>query len=114
MPDPDKMPTVPGLRLAARYLPGGAGLEVGGDWYDVFPLAGGRLGLVMGDVAGRGVKAASSMGQLRSALRAYALDGASPADVLGRLNRFQFLLDEDSMATVLMLVLDPAAGTLRW
>jgi PAS domain S-box-containing protein len=114
MPDPDKIPTVPGLRVAARYLPGGAGTKVGGDWYDVIPLSNTQLGMVMGDVAGRGVKAASSMGQLRSALRAYALEGASPGEVLRRLNRFQFLLDEDSMATVIMLVLDTAAGTLRW
>src|SRR5437764_1920294 len=114
MPDPDNIPTVPGLNVAARYLPGGAGTKVGGDWYDVIPLDGHRLALVMGDVAGRGVRAAASMGQLRSALRAYALEGANPGDVLGRLNRFQFLLDEDSMATVIMLLFDPARGTLRW
>ena len=111
---PERLPSVPGLRLAARYLPGGAGTDVGGDWYDAIALPDGRLGLVMGDVAGRGVKAAASMGQLRSALRAYALEGASPAEVLERLNRFQFQLDEDSMATVIMLVLDPSKGTLRW
>jgi len=111
---PERLPSIPGLRLAARYLPGGAGTEVGGDWYDAIALPGNRLGLVMGDVAGRGVAAAASMGQLRSALRAYALEGAGPAGVLERLNRFQFQLDEDSMATVIVLVLDPGKGVLRW
>jgi PAS domain S-box-containing protein len=110
--DDAKMPRVPGLRIAKRYLPGGA--DVGGDWYDALALPGGRLALVMGDVAGRGVPAAASMGQLRSALRAYALEGAGPAEVLRRLNRFQFQLDEDSMATVVMLVLDPHDNRLTW
>jgi PAS domain S-box-containing protein len=111
---PERLPTVPGLRLAARYLPGGAGTEVGGDWYDALALPGGRLVLVMGDVAGRGVGAAATMGQLRSALRAYALEDVGPAEVLTRLNRFQLLLGEDSMATVVLLVLDPQSGTVRY
>ena len=111
---PERLPSVPGLRLAARYLPGGAGTEVGGDWYDALALPGGRLGLVMGDVAGRGVPAAATMGQLRSALRAYALDGAGPAGILERLNRFAMQVTEDGMATVVMLVLDPTAGVLSY
>jgi len=111
---PERLPTVPGLRLAARYLPGGAGSEVGGDWYDALALPGGRLVLVMGDVAGRGVGAAATMGQLRSALRAYALEDVGPAEVLTRLNRFQLLLGEESMATVVLLVLDPQSGTVRY
>jgi PAS domain S-box-containing protein len=114
---PERLPTVPGLRLAARYLPGGAGTEVGGDWYDALALPGGRLALVMGDVAGRGVAAAATMGQLRSALRAYALDmghPARPGEVLERLNRFQLLLGTDSMATVVLIVLDPGAATVRY
>lgn len=111
---PDGLPSVPGLRLAARYLPGGAGTEVGGDWYDALALPGGRLALVMGDVAGRGVAAAATMGQLRSALRAYALDDVGPGQVLARLNRFQLLLGPDSMATAVLLELDPVAGTARY
>ena len=114
---PERLPSVAGLRLAARYLPGGAGTEVGGDWYDALALPGGRLALVMGDVAGRGVAAATTMGQLRSALRAYALelsDPPRPGRVLERLNRFQLLLGTDSMATVVLLVLDPSAGTVRY
>ncbi|HEU4656010.1 MAG TPA: SpoIIE family protein phosphatase [Capillimicrobium sp.] len=111
---PERLPSVPGLRLAARYLPGGAGTEVGGDWYDALALPGGRLALVMGDVAGRGVAAAATMGQLRSALRAYALSDADPGEVLAQLNRFQLLLEMDSMATVVLIVLDPVAGRLRY
>ena len=74
-----RCPRVPGLAMAARYLPGGAGTQVGGDWYDTIPLPGGRVALVIGDVAGRGIDAAAMMGQLRSALRAYALEGRRPA-----------------------------------
>src|SRR4029078_9965640 len=84
---PARLPDVPGLALAARYLPGAAGAEVGGDWYDVIPLADGRVGVVMGDVVGRGIPAASLMGQLRNALRAYAVEGYNPATVLERLDR---------------------------
>ena len=96
---PQSLPAVPGLAMAARYLPGGAGTRVGGDWYDTIPLPGGRVALVIGDVAGRGVDAAAMMGQLRSALRAYILEGATPAEALERLNRFMLSLAWDSMAT---------------
>ena len=65
---------IPGLQAAARYLPGGPDVEVGGDWYDMVSFADGTLGIVMGDVVGRGVPAASLMGQIRNALRAYALE----------------------------------------
>lgn len=111
---PERLPSVPGLRLAARYLPGGAGTEVGGDWYDALALPGGRLALVMGDVAGRGVSAAATMGQLRSALRAYALVDPDPGDVLAKLNSFQLQLGMDSMATVVLIVLDPGGQTVRY
>src|SRR5919199_6398695 len=77
---PDRLPEVPGLLTAARYMPGGPGADVGGDWYDAIGLDGGRLGLAMGDVVGHGIGAAALMGQLRNALRAYALDGASPGE----------------------------------
>ena len=107
---PDRLPELPGLRLAARYSAGGAGAEVGGDWYDVIPLPGGRVGLVMGDVVGHDLHAASSMGQLRNALRAIAAEGAAPADVLQRLNRLCVSQDLGEMATVLYAVLDPVSG----
>src|SRR4051794_25754257 len=84
---PDRLPDLPGLALAARYLPGAAGTEVGGDWYDVIPLADGRVGIAMGDVVGRGIPAASLMGQIRNGLRAYAIEGHPPAAVMERLDR---------------------------
>ena len=111
---PDSLPHIPGLSMAARYFAGGAGTRVGGDWYDTIALPGGRVALVIGDVAGRGVDAAAMMGQLRSALRAYALDGASPASALERLNRFLLSLAWDSMATALVLVLEPATGRMTY
>ena len=109
---PQSLPLVPGLSMAARYFAGGAGTQVGGDWYDTIPLPGGRIALVIGDVAGRGVAAAAMMGQLRSALRAYALDGSSPASVLERLNRFLLSLSWDSMATALVMLLEPPTGRI--
>src|SRR3954454_7232731 len=71
---PDAMPDIPGVSLHARCLPGG-NEDIGGDWYDVVPLQGARYGVVIGDVAGHGVRAATVMGQLRHALRAFAADG---------------------------------------
>jgi serine phosphatase RsbU (regulator of sigma subunit)/anti-sigma regulatory factor (Ser/Thr protein kinase) len=110
---PAELPRLPGITTAARYLPGGAGAEVGGDWYDAIAVLDGRLLLVMGDVAGRGVAAASMMGQLRSAIRAYALEYRSPGRLLDRLNAFQLGVAGDTMATVLLLEVDVAAGMLR-
>jgi serine phosphatase RsbU (regulator of sigma subunit)/anti-sigma regulatory factor (Ser/Thr protein kinase)/DNA-binding response OmpR family regulator len=104
---PERLPDVPGLALAARYLPGAAGAEVGGDWYDVIPLSDGRVGIVMGDVVGRGIPAASLMGQLRNALRAYAVEGYEPAIVLERLDRLVQSLSPGRMATLLYFVLAP-------
>ena len=104
---PDRLPDIPGLALAARYLPGAAGTEVGGDWYDVIPLADGRVGIAMGDVVGRGIPAASLMGQLRNGLRAYAIEGHTPAAALERLDRMVQSLNPGRMATLLYMVLDP-------
>ncbi|MDI3402878.1 ATP-binding SpoIIE family protein phosphatase [Streptomyces cavernicola] len=82
-------PAIPGLALAARYVPTGGGLQVGGDWYDMIPLPGGRrIALVIGDVQGHDVRAAGLMGQLRIALRAYAAEGHRPDAVLARASRF--------------------------
>jgi PAS domain S-box-containing protein len=112
---PERMPHLPGLAVAARYLPAAAEAEVGGDWYDVIPMPGGSIGLVMGDVAGKGLAAASMVGQLRSALRAYALEGHAPSQVIEQLNRLVWTeLSESQMATLLYLVLDPADGSVRW
>jgi PAS domain S-box-containing protein len=109
---PDKLPIVPGLKIAARYRPGGA--DVGGDWYDAIPLDDGRVGLAMGDVVGHGLGAASLMGQLRHAARAYALEGHSPPAVLDRLDRLVRSLPGAQMATLLYVVVDADLTTLRF
>jgi len=111
---PGRLPDVPEFAVAARYTAGGAGVEVGGDWYDVIPLPGDKVGLAVGDVVGRGVLAASVMGQLRIALRAYALEGAEPRLVAGRLNRLVKTLDEALMTTCVYLLLEPRTGRLSF
>lgn len=111
---PDRLPIVPGVEFASRYLPGGAGLEVGGDWYDVFTLPHGRLGLTIGDVVGRGLTAAATMGQLRTALRAYAIETGSPAEVVQRLSQLIAEFEAAHMATLTYAVLDPNARTLSF
>jgi PAS domain S-box-containing protein len=112
---PEHLPHLPGLDVAARYLPAADEAEVGGDWYDVMTVPGGGVGLVMGDVAGKGLAAASMVGRLRSALRAYALEGHAPARVLEQLNRLIWTeADESQMATLIYLVVDPAEGEVRW
>lgn len=110
---PERLPELPGLTLAARYLPGVAGVQVGGDWYDVIALPDDRVGVAIGDVTGRGVRAAASMGQLRMALRACAVEESSPAAVVQRVNRLACQLLPGEMATLVYLVLDPPAGALR-
>jgi PAS domain S-box-containing protein len=111
---PESLPQVPGLLTAARYMPGGPGADVGGDWYDAIALEGGRLGLAMGDVVGHGIGAAALMGQLRNALRAYALDGNSPAEVVEKLDRLVQNLEAGRMATLLYMVIAPDLGSVRF
>ncbi|MFJ8335020.1 SpoIIE family protein phosphatase [Streptomyces sp. NPDC094437] len=123
-------PRIPGMDVAARYVPTGGGLQVGGDWYDMIPLPGGsragsgagRIALVIGDVQGHDVRAAGLMGQLRIALRAYASEGHRPDAVLSRASRFLHGMtygtpdgDDGSdlrFATCLYIEADPAGGTL--
>jgi sigma-B regulation protein RsbU (phosphoserine phosphatase) len=102
---PTALPVIPGAELAARYIPGHG--AVGGDWYDVFVLPSGELGLVIGDVAGAGLAAAVIMGRMRSALRAYALETRDPAEVLGRLDHKMQHFEPGAMATVLYMIIDP-------
>lgn len=111
---PAKLPRVPGFAIAARYQAAGPGSQVGGDWYDSVIQPDGRLLLIVGDVAGRGIPAASTMGQLRSALRAYTLVGHSPARLLERLNAFHMGLPSGGMTTVALVSVDPATGDLRF
>lgn len=110
---PQSLPKVDGLSLAARYLPGTDGTEVGGDWYDAIELPGGRVGLVVGDVMGRGVRAAAVMGQLRAALRGYALEGHPPAEVLRRLDLVVQAFDDLQLTTCLYGVYEPESRLLR-
>jgi sigma-B regulation protein RsbU (phosphoserine phosphatase) len=102
---------LPGVELAARYIPGRG--VVGGDWYDVFTLPAGELGLVIGDVAGSGLAAAVIMGRMRSALRAYALQTTDPAEVLGLLDRKMQHFELGALATVLYAVIDPSLEHIR-
>lgn len=109
-----RLPSVPGLELAARYLASGAGQQVGGDWFDAFPVADGRCGLVVGDVIGHDVAAASAMAQIRALLRGYAVDGDPPATVLTRLDRVIDELQLTQLVTVFYGLLDaPAADGSR-
>jgi anti-sigma regulatory factor (Ser/Thr protein kinase)/putative methionine-R-sulfoxide reductase with GAF domain len=110
---PERLPTLPGIRLATRYQPASGG-EVGGDWYDAFLLPNGSLAIAIGDVVGRGLGAASAMGRLRNALRAYAMDLTSPGDVLTRMDRLLQQLEPGEMATVLYGVIDPGQLTFRF
>jgi serine phosphatase RsbU (regulator of sigma subunit) len=108
---PPALPAVPAVEMAARYVPGKG--AVGGDWYDVFTLPSGELCVVMGDVAGSGLQAAVTMGRMRSALRAYALETRDPGEVLCRLDRKMQYFEPEAMATLLYAVLDLASGKLR-
>jgi serine phosphatase RsbU (regulator of sigma subunit) len=102
---PEAMPSISGVELAARYQPGGAGAQVGGDWYDVLELDDGSVVLAVGDVAGRGARAAAVMGQLRTAMRAYAIQGLPPAELMTSLDRLLQGLSPTEMATAVYLVL---------
>ncbi|WP_104481490.1 SpoIIE family protein phosphatase [Actinokineospora auranticolor] len=102
---PTRFPAVDGLRFAARYVPG-ATTGFGGDWYDVFTLRDGRIGIVIGDVAGHGLAASIVMGRLRSALRAYAIENDSPSVVLSKLHGKVSHFEARSMATVLYGIID--------
>ncbi|HZA15379.1 MAG TPA: SpoIIE family protein phosphatase [Pseudonocardiaceae bacterium] len=109
---PSQLPVVPGLELAARYLPAENG-GGSGDWYDVFTLPSSWLCIVIGDVVGRGLGAADVMGRMRSSLRAYALLGGDPAEVLGRVDQQVQHFDPETMATVLLAMFEPSFERLH-
>jgi phosphoserine phosphatase RsbU/P len=102
---PSKLPELPGFEFGARYVPAETG-GVGGDWYDAFVLPDGRLWLMIGDVTGHGLRAATVMGRLRSSLRSYALDCRTPEEVLSRADRKLRFFEPAEIATVLCAVLD--------
>jgi serine phosphatase RsbU (regulator of sigma subunit)/anti-sigma regulatory factor (Ser/Thr protein kinase) len=110
---PDALPQIPGMRFSAKYLPAGSGIKVGGDWYDVFQLANGRLAFVIGDVVGRGVLAASVMAEIRTALRAYMAQGHKLTEVISMLNELLVSMGRSRGATLSILELDPEAEELE-
>ncbi|MDQ1629548.1 MAG: hypothetical protein QOI54_3292 [Actinomycetota bacterium] len=100
----------PGLAASARYLPATDGMQVGGDWYELIVLSSHRVGLVIGDVQGHNVHAASTMGQLRNGLRAYATEGHDPVAIISRSNRLMADLDPDLFATCCFVEIDVRTG----
>ncbi|MER7731617.1 GAF domain-containing SpoIIE family protein phosphatase [Streptomyces erythrochromogenes] len=110
---PHRLPVREHVETVGRYLPGSAGMDVGGDWYDVVETGSGRLALVIGDVQGHGVAAAATMGQLRSAVRAFALAGSTPEQVVRGTNRLLIDLDPGQFASCCYVVLDPASGSAQ-
>jgi serine phosphatase RsbU (regulator of sigma subunit) len=110
---PQALPKVPGAKIASRYRAGSREAEVGGDWYDAVVGPDGHLVLVVGDVVGKGVRAAAAMGQIRNALRAYVLEGFEPGEALARLNRLARTLGGRTIATVACLRFDPGSRRVR-
>ncbi|MFI2262763.1 SpoIIE family protein phosphatase [Streptomyces tubercidicus] len=110
---PRKLPSLPGGVAVARYLPATMGLEVGGDWYDVIPLSDGRIALVIGDVEGHSAGAATIMGQMRTAIRAYAVEGHPPDVVIAHANRLLLGMETDLFATCCYVDLDMEEG-IAW
>jgi serine phosphatase RsbU (regulator of sigma subunit)/anti-sigma regulatory factor (Ser/Thr protein kinase) len=109
---PESIPELPDLAMGAYYEPGGSGVDVGGDWYDVLPLSDGRVVVALGDVMGKGVPAAIVMGQVRAAMRAYALIDPSPSVVLSRLDMLVTSLGvPEQIVTVVYGVID---ADRRW
>jgi serine phosphatase RsbU (regulator of sigma subunit) len=107
---PRALAQAPGLVSTARYLPATDGMQVGGDWYDVIRISADRMGLVIGDVQGHNVHAASTMGQLRNALRAYAAEGHDAVTVVSRSNRLMADIDPDAFATCCYVEVDLRRG----
>ncbi|MBL1100853.1 SpoIIE family protein phosphatase [Streptomyces sp. 205] len=107
---PRKLPVLPGGVAVTRYLPATMGLEVGGDWYDVIPLSDGHVALVIGDVQGHSAAAATIMGQMRTAIRAYAVEGHPPDVVVSHANRLLVDMETDLFATCAYVDLDMEEG----
>ncbi|GGR49877.1 magnesium or manganese-dependent protein phosphatase [Streptomyces cinereoruber] len=110
---PRRIPEVPGARTAVRYRSARLGRDIGGDWYDVIALPGGRVGAVIGDVQGHDTHAAAVMGQLRIVLRAYAAEGHTPATVMARASVFLHELDTERFATCTYAEVDLRTGVVQ-
>jgi PAS domain S-box-containing protein len=111
---PKELPRTEPVEMAVRYIAGGAGVEVGGDWYDAIELPGGQLAMMVGDVSGRGLQAGIVMAQLRMAARAYALESHDPPTLFERLDELLQQLDPYQMATLIYVVFDPLSFEIRF
>lgn len=111
---PQRLPEIAGMSLGASYEAGGPGVEVGGDWYDAIELGPGRAGVALGDVMGKGLQAAVVMGQLRTALRAYVLEGHGPAAAMTRVDRLVQALGLGPIATLAYVIFDRDAREIRF
>jgi len=109
---PDRSPRVPGLEIATRYVAGGGHAEIGGDFYEAFAIDGDHVGLAIGDVQGHSLEAATVMGDLRTSLRAYTIEGLDPAAVVERTNRLFRRFSPDMIATLCFAVLEPSSRRL--
>jgi serine phosphatase RsbU (regulator of sigma subunit)/PAS domain-containing protein/anti-sigma regulatory factor (Ser/Thr protein kinase) len=107
---PQRLPELPTCSSAARFLPAGRGMDVGGDWYDVIPLSAGRVALVVGDVMGHGLSEAATMGRLRTAVKTLADLELPPDEIMSHLSDIVGGLGEDSYATCLYALYDPTTG----
>ncbi|WP_078909985.1 SpoIIE family protein phosphatase [Streptomyces sp. NRRL S-87] len=110
---PRSIPDVPGTQIAVRYRAARMGRDIGGDWYDVIPLAEGRIGVMIGDVEGHDTDAAAVMGQLRIVLRAYVTEGHTPGTAMARASAFLRELDTERFATCTYAEMDVATGLLQ-
>jgi serine phosphatase RsbU (regulator of sigma subunit) len=109
---PDRLPEIPGIQASARYEAGEEGVDIGGDWYDVIDLDGQRLLLIVGDVSGHGLRAATTMAALRYAIRAYAAQNDGPAEILTKISRLVNVSESGQLATVLCATVDTQARQL--
>lgn len=111
---PQSLPRMANFVLRSSYVAGADGVSVGGDWYDAIALGDGKVGVVLGDVVGKGIRAAVLMSQFRNALRVYAFETGSPAQVVERLDRLMAKVDASYMATLIYGVVDDAARTFTF
>jgi anti-sigma regulatory factor (Ser/Thr protein kinase)/putative methionine-R-sulfoxide reductase with GAF domain len=110
---PRSLPSLPGFEFAARYMPAASESAVGGDWYDVIDLGSNTFGFAIGDVAGRGLNAATVMGEVRSAVRAYAIETSAPGEVVAKVSRF-VSRHRSPMATLIYATMDLETVTIRY
>jgi serine phosphatase RsbU (regulator of sigma subunit) len=111
---PSSLPSSDRLQLAATYREASGMAQVGGDWYDALELDGGRVALVVGDIAGHGLAAAALTAQLRNALRAHLFAGVGPLEALSQLSRLVATQEPDALATIICMEIDPSSGETEW